>query len=98
MPFDYRTIGIARKIAYRKGSTSFAFFEFFRWWRKVQEFAIRSGLSGSAELGDSKIRKADPLGEKPLHHSPARLGLDRRAMRGSGQRNSTKMARKLPQN
>jgi hypothetical protein len=72
------------------------FMDFFR-RRRAQELAIRSGLSGSAELGDSKTRKADPLGEKPLHHTPARLGADRRAMRGSGQRNSSKMARKLPQ-
>jgi hypothetical protein len=53
---------------------------------------------GSAELGDSKTRKADALGEKSIHRNPARLRADRRVMRGAWQRNSSKMAGKLPQN
>ena len=57
-----------------------------------------AGARASAELGDSKTRKADALREKSLHRNPARLGADRRAMRGACQRNASKMARKLPQN
>ena len=43
-------------------------------------------------------READALREKSLHRNPARHGLDRRVMRGAFKRNSSKMARKLPQN
>jgi hypothetical protein len=49
------------------------------------------------ELGDSKTRNADALREKSFHRNPARHRPDRRAMRGSCRRNSSKMARKLPQ-
>ena len=97
MPFGYRTIGRAGKVPHRKEGTNLAFLGFFR-RRRTQEFAIRSGRSGAAELGDSKTRKADALREKSLHCNPARLGADRRAMRGAFKRNSSKMARKLPQN
>ena len=44
-----------------------------------RESGIGCGLIRSAELGDSKTRKADALGEKSLHRNPARLGADRRA-------------------
>ena len=97
MPFDWRTIGLARRIPHRKEGTNLAFLKFFR-QRRTQRIGIRRGLSGSAKLGDSKTHKADALREKPLHCHPARLRADRRAMRGAGQRNASKMARKLPQN
>jgi hypothetical protein len=60
-PFGYRTIGLARKIAHRKESTNLAFFGFFK---QAQEFGIRAGLNGSAELGDSKTREVDAFREK----------------------------------
>jgi hypothetical protein len=81
-PFGYRTIGIARKLPYRKEGTNLAFLGFFR-RRRIQEFGIECGLSGFAELGDSKTREADALGEKSLHRSPARHRPDCRAMRGT---------------
>ena len=46
----------------------------------------------------SKTRQADAHREKSLHRNPAGFGADRCAMRGTRQRNSSKMARKLPQN
>ena len=95
MPFGYRSIGINRKSPHRKEGENLAFLGFLR-RRRIQESAIRSGLSGSAELGDSKTRKSDALREKSLHCNPARHGPNRRAMRGSCQRNSSKMARELP--
>ena len=58
----------------------------------------RCSPGGSAELGDSKTLKGDAFREKPIHCNPARLGADRRAMRGACQGNASKMARKLPQN
>ena len=57
MPFGYRTIGLAREIAHRKESTNLAFLEFLR-RRKAQEFGIQAGLSGSAELGDWRLRSS----------------------------------------
>jgi hypothetical protein len=95
VPFDWRTIGLARRIPHRKEGTNLSFLKFFR-RRRARRIGVRSGLSGCTELGDSKTRKGDALREKPIH--PARLGVDRRAMRGAGQRNPSKMARKLPQN
>jgi hypothetical protein len=96
VPFAYRTIGIARKLPHRKEGTNLAFLGFSRRSR-TREFAIRSGRSGAAELGDSKTRQADAHREKSLHRNPAGFGADRCAMRGARQRNSSKMARKLPQ-
>jgi hypothetical protein len=95
-PFYERTIGINRKIPHRKEGTNLAILGFFR--RRPQTIGIRSGLSGSAKLGDSNDRKTDTLREKSLHRNPARHGLDRRDVRRACERNSSKMASKLPQN
>src|SRR5580704_15992252 len=93
VPFDWRTIGLARRIPHRKEGTNLSFLKFLR-RRRAQRIGVRRGLSGSAELGDSKTRKADALREKSLHHNAARLWPDRRVMRGAFKRNSSKMARK----
>ena len=77
-PISYRSIGIDRKIPRRKERTNLAIPRVFR---RAKTIGIRFGLSGFAELGDSRNRKADALREKSLHRNPARHGLDRRHMR-----------------
>jgi len=63
-----------------------------------QQIDTKRGHYESAKPGDSNSWKADATSEKPLDHNQARHGPNRRSLRRAGQRNPSKMARKLPQN
>ena len=98
MPFGYRTIGLARQNPLPKRSARISPFLDFLGGGELKELVSDEDSTALQNWVIQTTRKADALREKPLHRNPARLGADRCAMRGAFKRNSSKMARKLPQN